>query len=114
MRIHLRARLEPVDALREETERRLRFALGRFEHRIGRIEARFTDLNGPRGGVDQGCQLVVKLLAPSRIVVVEDADVDPRVALSRAADRAARAVARIVAHAHHTREEDARMQEVSS
>ena len=38
------------DVLKGHIERRLRFALGRFAARIGRLTVRLTDVNGPRGG----------------------------------------------------------------
>lgn len=41
------------DALRQYVERRLRFALGRFAHRLDQLQVRLEDVNGPRGGLDQ-------------------------------------------------------------
>lgn len=103
MRIQVRAGESAGDTLRVAAERRLRFALGRFERRIASISVRFSDVNGPRGGVDQSCRVAVKLAAPAGLIVVEDVDLDPLAALGRAADRVARAVARAVEHARRGR-----------
>ena len=46
-----------TDALRTQTERRLRFAFGGLGARVGRVGVRLTDENGPRGGVDKRCAL---------------------------------------------------------
>ena len=42
--------LELTPALREHTERRLHFALGRSDTQVSRLWVRLSDLNGPRGG----------------------------------------------------------------
>lgn len=94
MRIEVRGRnLEDTIDMRRHAERRLRFALGRFAGAVGRVTMRVEDVNGPRGGVDKRCRLVVAL-TPSGELMIEDEDADVRVLLDRAADRAARAVGR--------------------
>jgi hypothetical protein len=94
MRVELRARSITInDRLRAHAERRLRFALGRFGPSIRRVCLRLDDVNGPRGGVDKCCRLVVGLTQGGE-VIVEDADGDLRVLLDRSADRAGRAVER--------------------
>jgi len=90
MRLHIRQL--GVSLAPEETaiiERRVRFALGRFGHRIRRAEVLLVDSNGPRGGRDQHCTIHV-VLAGLPPVVVEVQDVDPLAAVSRALDRVAR------------------------
>lgn len=82
-------------SLRELAKRRLRFALSRFDARIQRVELTVSDANGPRGGVDKSCRIAVKLRRIPQ-VVVEDADMDVAKAISRAAEKAGRAVARAV------------------
>lgn len=62
---------------------------------IGRVIVRFSDTNGHRGGVDKRCQIDVGL-RPSGSVRSEDTDADLGVAVNRAADRVARAVARVL------------------
>ncbi len=54
---------------------------------------RIDDVNGPRGGTDKRCQIVARL-APWGEVRVQELDEDFYAAISRAADRLARAVAR--------------------
>ncbi len=100
MRIEVRNRVGPDDGLRADAERRVRAALGRFERRIRRVDVRFLDVNGPRGGPDRECHVELRLLAPRRLVLVEEADVEPRAALARAIDRVARITARLVSQAH--------------
>lgn len=94
MRVELRARRITInDGLRAHAERRLRFALGRFGPCIRRVCLRLDDVNGPRGGIDKSCRIVVGL-AQGGEVIVEDADSDLRALLDRSADRAGRAVER--------------------
>ncbi|REJ68244.1 MAG: HPF/RaiA family ribosome-associated protein [Planctomycetota bacterium] len=84
---------------REFAERRLMFALARFESRIQRVKVVVNDVNGPRGGVDQHCRITVQLRR-MRDVVVSNRDVDLKNCVARAADRAGRAVARAVDRFH--------------
>jgi len=74
-------------------ERRLRFALGRFEQKIRQIAVQVTDLNGPRGGFDKQCRFTVTL-SPSGKVIVGAIDADLHTAIDRAADRLERSVTR--------------------
>ena len=111
MRIQVRAGIDAGRALHEATHRRLRFALGRFERRIDGVRVRFHDVNGPRGGVDQECQVAVRLGQPADLVVIEERDSDAHVALARAVDRAARTVGRVIEQARWGRG-PRRMQEV--
>lgn len=76
--------------------RRLEFALGRFASRVRSLTVRLTDLNGPRGGLDKKCLIAVRLDRPRKVLIVEDVDADGGAVISRAADRAARAVSRAI------------------
>jgi ribosome-associated translation inhibitor RaiA len=105
MRIEVRGRhLEVAEELRRHAERRLRFALGRFTGAVGRVTVRVEDINGPRGGVDKRCRLVVAL-APRGELIIEDEDVDLRALLDRSAERAGRAVERRLARRRNARAE---------
>ena len=75
----------------EIIERRTRFAFGRFGPSVRRAEITLRDANGPRGGRDKHCRVLVVLsgLAP---VVVEVVDAEPLAAADRALERAARRV----------------------
>jgi ribosome-associated translation inhibitor RaiA len=80
---------------REAIARRLHQKLDRFSSSIARITVRLSDANGPKGGVDQICQVTV-VLRRLPAVVVHDADPDVRRAIDRAIDAAALAVGRSV------------------
>jgi len=89
--------LKVTTGLREYIDRRLHFALGRFATAIDNVSVRVGDVNGPRGGVDKRCQIVVALRAPgSNPIAIDDNDEDVHVAVARASDRAGRTVARAV------------------
>jgi len=96
MRLEIRSRgIEVTAAMRDHLARRLGFALGRFGDRVTRVTARMADANGPRGGVDKQVRLSVGVRAGGN-VVVEDADADLYAAIDRGAERAGRAVARVL------------------
>ena len=82
-----------TDALHDWTERRLRFALSRFGERVRRISVHFSDVNGPRGGIDQRCRIQATLDGLGE-VMIEDTQHNPFVAVSRAAERFARNASR--------------------
>lgn len=81
------------EELREYLELRLRFALSRFQHRIGKVTVHLKDLNGPRGGVDKQCRIAVGLV-PNGSVTIEETDADVMRAIAHAAERAGRTVRR--------------------
>lgn len=81
------------DALRTHIERRLHFALSRFGARIPHVAVRLEEINGPRGGVDKRCRIVVALAGAGH-VDVEVLDSECTSAVDRAADRIHRVVAR--------------------
>jgi len=81
------------EAMREFVERRITFALGPFENQVSRVNVSLDDINGPRGGVDKQCRILVSLRG-GLTVKVEDVDVDMASAVGRAADRVSNAVTR--------------------
>lgn len=81
------------DTLRDHIERRLDFALSQFGNFVSRVTVTLADVNGPRGGPDKQCRLLIHLRSGS-LVKVEDTDEDMTAAVNRAADRAGHAVAR--------------------
>ena len=90
-------RVKVTTGLREYVDRRLYFALGRFGPAIDHVSVRVGDVNGPRGGVDKNCQIVIKLRASgSSLIAVDDSDEDLRAAVARASNRAGRTVARAI------------------
>lgn len=85
-----------VEAFRAYVERRLRFSLGRFIARIGRVRVKISDVNGPRGGVDKSCQVSVELLPGSKLIRQEAVDANLFVAVDHATERMGRAFSREV------------------
>ncbi len=52
-------------ALREFVDRRLTAALDQHSNHVRRVQVRLEDVNGPRGGVDKRCAVIVHLLQRS-------------------------------------------------
>ena len=75
---------------RQRIERRASFALARLSAVIKRVEVSLADTNGPRGGVDKRCRVLVHLDGRST-AFVEDRDSDLATLIDRAMDRAGRA-----------------------
>ena len=97
---------------REWVERRVRFALGRFVARIHRVAVMFEDINGPRGGNDQRCRVLITLV-PEGNVVIDDVDSTIEAVTAHAVDRAARAVVRELERQREYRGETERVFSVS-
>ncbi len=92
MRLEIRRRGVVVnEELRDYLRERLRLALGRFGRHIDLVRAYLRDENGPRGGLDKKCRLVVELPRRGRVVVTA-AHADVRAAVAAAASRAGFAV----------------------
>lgn len=71
----------------------VRFALSRFSGEISYVQVRFVDINGPKGGQDKQCLLVVKLASSGKIVA-NGVGVDLLSALHYCVERAERAIIR--------------------
>ncbi len=80
-------------------ERRLLFALSRFDSRIKQVDLVIEDENGPRGGIDKSCRISISLHRAAD-VVISDKDTDVIKCISRAAERGSRAVARSIARSN--------------
>jgi ribosome-associated translation inhibitor RaiA len=94
MNLRLAARgIEVSRELQNFIERRTRFALGRFTRRIKSLTVRLTDVNGPRGGVDQCCDIRVDAGLGQEVIVRERRS-SVHAAVTVAAERAARALGR--------------------
>ncbi len=81
--------------MRRLTERRLLFALSRFDSRIKRVDLVVNDENGPRGGVDKICRVSVALHRAADVVIT-DKNADVIKCISRVAERTGRAVSRAI------------------
>jgi len=88
--------------LHEHVARRVYFSLARFAPAIDRIDVRLGDANGPRGGIDKYCRIVVRLRT-SRSIVTETRDSDLYAAVACAAGRIGRTVARFLERRHRAR-----------
>lgn len=102
-----------TDALQAHAERRLRFGLTHASDHISRVEMSLSDINGPRGGLDKRCYIVVTL-EKMPAVVIEDIESDLYVAIDRAADRAGRAVTRSLERKREQRAETINIAEISA
>lgn len=80
------ARTADPDALRTYAERRLAFALRRFEDRARRVVVRLGDTNGPRRGVDSRCAITLQL-RDGRHLAVEAVTAWPFASITLAAKR---------------------------
>ena len=84
-----------TNAIREHAEQRLHLSLTRSSEHIRRVEMHLSDINGPRGGADKRCSILVELESMPD-VVIEDIETDLYVAIDRAADRASQSVGRSI------------------
>lgn len=87
MEISVRGRrLAVSEPLRAYAERRLRFAIGSLGSRVGGIDVRVEDVNGPRGGLDKLC-VIAAVLQPMGRIVARASDANAYSAVDRAASR---------------------------
>jgi ribosome-associated translation inhibitor RaiA len=87
------ATITDPDTLRTYAERRLAFALRRFEGRARRVLVRLGDINGPRRGVDSRCSITLEL-RDGRHVEVEGVTAWPFASITLAAKRLSEALRR--------------------
>ena len=80
--------------LRDYAERRLAFALRRFQRHIRHLRLRLTDVNGPKHGVDARCAVTARL-TNGKEVFVEATTAWPFRSVTQAAGRLSEAVRRI-------------------
>ena len=76
-----------------KAKRLLRFSLSRFKGAISRVKLMFNDVNGPKGGIDKRCRIMVKMKTAGQIVVENDG-MDYIETLSICLDRLTRAIRR--------------------
>ena len=80
--------------LRDYAERRVMFALRRFQDHVRDVRLRLTDVNGPRRGVDARCAVTARL-TNGQEVFVEATTAWPFRSVTQAAGRLSEAVRRI-------------------
>ena len=79
--------------MRDFSLKRVRFALRRLTGFVPRAKVQFSDVNGPRGGVDKRCQVELKIDIVGTVVIASLAR-DWRTALDRSLSRATRILTR--------------------
>ncbi|MBP6006671.1 MAG: HPF/RaiA family ribosome-associated protein [Rhodoferax sp.] len=85
--------------MRELSVERVRFALRRLTSWVPRAKVQFSDVNGPRGGVDKRCQVELKTDTAGTVVITSLAR-DWRTALDRSLIRATRVLTRSLQRNH--------------
>lgn len=93
MQVIFESRDEEGAQMRELSIERIRFALRRLATFVPRAKVRFSDVNGPRGGVDKRCQVELSTDAAGTVVIASLAR-DWRTALDRSLGRATRVLRR--------------------
>ncbi|HEB68140.1 MAG TPA: HPF/RaiA family ribosome-associated protein [Desulfobulbus sp.] len=94
MQINIKGRqVRLQDETIKSMKRRLRFSLSRFGHAIQGVTVQLTDINGPKGGHDKECLIIVNLQKGGK-VVVQGNGTDCDLALNHCADRIGRTVDR--------------------
>jgi ribosome-associated translation inhibitor RaiA len=89
------------ETLRSYAERRLAFALRRFESRARRVMVRLGDINGPRRGVDSRCSITLEL-RDGRHIEVEGVTAWPFASITLAAKRLNQALGREIEKAQQS------------
>jgi len=77
----------------DRTDLKVRSAFAKFGEKIQRVELTVDDVNGPKGGVDKECRVIVRLRKMEDVVVTAK-DESLSKAVSQAIKRADRTVAR--------------------
>jgi hypothetical protein len=93
MQIIFESRDADATPLRELSIARVRFALRRLKALVPRAKVQFSDVNGPRGGIDKRCQVELQTGTAGTLVIASLAS-DWRTALDRSLSRATRALRR--------------------
>jgi len=93
MQIIFESRDADGSQMRDLTVERVRFALRRLTTWVPRAKVQFSDINGPRGGVDKRCQVELKTDTAGTVVITSLAH-DWRTALDRSLTRATRVLTR--------------------
>lgn len=96
MEVEVQARgLSAAPFLRQHARQRMKSALGCFRYSVHTVSVRLGDINGPRGGADKLCRIVVRL-KNSSLVVIEELGDDIFQVIDKVADRVHQSVSRQV------------------
>ena len=85
--------------MRDLSVERVRFVLRRLTALVPRAKVQFSDVNGPRGGVDKRCQVELSTETTGTVVIASLAR-DWRTALDRSLGRATRVLTRSLQRHH--------------
>lgn len=103
MHVHVRTHdFDLVNAIQRHLQRRVRAALEPSAARVRSVTLGFSDVNGPRGGIDLRCAATVELV-PNGSVRGEATDSDLLSAVGRALARARRSMRRRVGRKRRAR-----------
>lgn len=95
MRITINNKQQISSLAINRTKAKIEMLFAKFKDEITSIDLSIRDVNGPRGGLDKKCQIVVKLRRMEAIVATHDDAVLSK-AISRAINKAHRATKRKV------------------
>lgn len=103
MKIEVQARrFSLTEGLRQHVVRRLEHALNRHRVWVDRVEVHLGDVNGPRGGRDKFCRVLVRFpTLPA--MVIKHLGADLYAVISSAAERVGTNVGRRMAQRIHTK-----------
>lgn len=91
MQVFVESRNAEQSGMRELSIARVRFVLRRLTPFVPRARVQFSDVNGPRGGIDKRCQVELNTDSVGTVVIASMAR-DWRTALNRSLGRATRAL----------------------
>lgn len=99
MQIIFESRDTDGNQMRDVSVERVRFTLRRMSAFVARAKVQFSDINGPRGGVDKRCQIELSTEAVGTVVIASLAQ-DWRTALDQCLQRVTRVLTRGVQRKH--------------
>lgn len=108
--ILIRSNVPVSDAMTEHIRDKVDLALRHVAERVTRVTVRVVDENGPKGGLDKRCRIVVGLAGLDPIVVQDRGD-DAYAVIARAAAKVDEQVSRVTAWEHRRRARDFRRAE---
>jgi ribosomal subunit interface protein len=88
--------VDMTEALHTHTHDRVLAALSQHDAHVDRVEVQLSDVNGPKGGVDKHCQVLVHMGRPPKQVMIKKSHSDLYLAVSQAADAAKTTIGREV------------------
>jgi ribosomal subunit interface protein len=108
MEMSIRGRqLDLTDFFKNYVQRRLGFAMSKFDSRIRGVEVVVCDVNGPRGGVDKACAITATVRPIGRVFARAVA-IDSYAAVDSAVSRLRTVLVRRLQHRREPRRRDTR------